>query len=187
MKMRTIEIDENLWSYLQKHAEPFVDTPNSVLNRILFETSEAPSPTNREPEVPAVSIQGIPKSLAQILEVVYEMEINGYSRTEATKRVAHKRGTSPQTITDKYCRQIGKKAHEIDLAPISRLSNPILRPCCSVMIRSGVLEISYKMIVTPAQSLPACKWGREPSSKTHGFPPARECRIDTTPQNSIIF
>jgi hypothetical protein len=42
------------------------------------------------------------------------MEINGYSRTEATKRVAHKRGTSPQTITDKYCRQIGKKAHEID-------------------------------------------------------------------------
>ena len=114
MKMHTIEIDENLWSYLQKHAEPFIDTPNSVLNRILFETSEVPSPTNRESEVPAVSIQGIPKSLAQILEVVYEMEINGYSRTEATKRVAHKRGTSPQTITDKYCRQIGKKAHEID-------------------------------------------------------------------------
>ena len=114
MKMHTIEIDENLWSYLQKHAEPFVDTPNSVLNRILFEASEVPSPTTHEPEVPAVSIQGIPKSLAQILEVVYEMEINGYSRTEATKRVAHKRGTSPQTITDKYCRQIGKKAHEID-------------------------------------------------------------------------
>ena len=114
MKMHTIEIDENLWSYLQKHAEPFVDTPNSVLNRILFDTSIAPSPTSREPKIPAVSIQGIPKSLAQILEVVYEMEINGYSRTEATKRVAHKRGTSPQTITDKYCRQIGKKAHEID-------------------------------------------------------------------------
>jgi negative regulator of replication initiation len=114
MKMHTIEIDENLWSYLQKHAEPFVDTPNSVLNRILFDTSNAPAQTHRELKIPAVSIQGIPKSLAQILEVVYEMEINGYSRTEATKRVAHKRGTSPQTITDKYCRQIGKKAHEID-------------------------------------------------------------------------
>jgi len=114
MKMHTIEIDENLWSYLQKHAEPFVDTPNSVLNRILFDTSNASSPTHHEFKIPAVSIQGIPKSLAQILEVVYEMEINGYSRTEATKRVAHKRGTSPQTITDKYCRQIGKKAHEID-------------------------------------------------------------------------
>ena len=114
MKMHTIEIDENIWSYLQKHAEPFVDTPNSVLNRILFNTSKIPSPEDRMPEIPTVSIQGIPKSLAQILEVVYEMEINGYSRTEATKRVAHKRGTSPQTITDKYCRQIGKKAHEID-------------------------------------------------------------------------
>lgn len=114
MKMHTIEIDENLWSYLQKHAEPFVDTPNSVLNRILFDTSKEPSQENSESKIPVVSIQGIPKSLAQILEVVYEMEINGYSRTEATKRVAHKRGTSPQTITDKYCRQIGKKAHEID-------------------------------------------------------------------------
>jgi negative regulator of replication initiation len=114
MKMHTIEIDENLWSYLQKHAEPFVDTPNSVLNRILFDTSKATVPTNDESQIPAVSIQGIPKSLAQILEVVYEMKINGYSRTEATKRVAHKRGNSPQTITDKYCRQIGKKAHEID-------------------------------------------------------------------------
>ena len=114
MKMHTIEIDANLWSYLQKHAEPFIDTPNSVLNRLLFDTSKASSPSEDEPKIPAVSIQGIPKSLAQILEVVYEMEVNGYSRTEATKRVAHNRGTSPQTITDKYCRQIGKKAQEID-------------------------------------------------------------------------
>ena len=104
----------NWWKRLElftKHAEPFIDTPNSVLNRVLFDTSNAPPSVSKSP---AVSIQGIPKSLAQILEVVYEMEINGYSRTEATKRVAHKRGTSPQTITDKYCRQIGKKAHEID-------------------------------------------------------------------------
>ena len=114
MKMHTIEIDANLWSYLQKHAEPFIDTPNSVLNRLLFDTSKTSFPSEDAPKIPAVSIKGIPKSLAQILEVVYEMEINGYSRTEATKRVAHKRGTSPQTITDKYCRQIGKKAHEID-------------------------------------------------------------------------
>ena len=114
MKMHTIEIDETIWGYLQKHAEPFVDTPNSVLNRLLFDTSKASFPSEDEPKIPAVSIQGIPKSLAQILEVVYEMEVNGYSRTEATKRVAHNRGTSPQTITDKYCRQIGKKAQEID-------------------------------------------------------------------------
>ena len=58
--------------------------------------------------------EGLPKSLSQILEVVYEMEVNGYTRTQATNRVAKKRGTAPQTITDKYCRQLGKRAHEID-------------------------------------------------------------------------
>jgi hypothetical protein len=114
MKMYSIEIDENIWSYLQKHAEPFIDTPNSVLNRVLLGTSKETPKKDAVPKIPAISIHGTPKSLAQILEVIYEMEINGYSRTEATNRVARKRGTAPQTITDKYCRQIGKKAHEID-------------------------------------------------------------------------
>lgn len=114
MKMHTIEIDENVWRHLQNHAEPFIDSPNSVLNRLLFGTSKGLSQRDSTSKPPEMSIKGIPKSLAQILEVVYEIEINGYSRTEATKRVAHKRSTSPQTITDKYCRQIGQKAHEID-------------------------------------------------------------------------
>jgi hypothetical protein len=82
--MYSIEIDEKVWGFLQKHAEPFIDTPNSVLNQILFGASKETD------------------------------KVNGYSRTEATNRVAQKRGTAPQTITDKYCRQIGKKAHEID-------------------------------------------------------------------------
>jgi hypothetical protein len=114
MKTHTIEIDETVWRHLQKHAEPFIDTPNSVLSRLLFGTGKDLPQRDRTPETPEMSIKGIPKSLAQILEVVYEIEVNGYSRTEATKHVAHKRGTSPQTITDKYCRQIGQKAHEID-------------------------------------------------------------------------
>jgi negative regulator of replication initiation len=114
MKMHSIEIDEKVWSFLQNHAEPFIDTPNSVLNRILFGTSKTTDAPESEPATPSVSIQGTPKSLSQILEVLYEIEVNGYSRTEATNRVAQKRGTAPQTITDKYCRQIGKKAHEID-------------------------------------------------------------------------
>ena len=112
MKMHLIEIDEKIWSFLQQRAEPFVDTPNSVLKRLLFgEEKEEEADTFL---IPTVSIQGLPKSLSQILEVVYEMEVNGYSRTQATNRVAKKRGTAPQTITDKYCRQLGKKAHEID-------------------------------------------------------------------------
>ena len=114
MQKYTIEVDEGIWHHLQRHAEPFVDTPNSVLNRLLFGEKEAPKDRPAVLSIPTVSIQGLPKSLAQILEVVYEMEVNGYSRTQATNRVAKKRGTAPQTITDKYCRQLGKRAHEID-------------------------------------------------------------------------
>ena len=114
MKMYPIEIDEKLWHYLQHNAEPFVDTPNSVLNRLLFGAGEKKEDPAALYTIPSVNIEGLPKSLSQILEVVYEMEVNGYSRIEATNRVAKKRGTAPQTITDKYCRQLGKRAHEID-------------------------------------------------------------------------
>jgi hypothetical protein len=114
VKQYSIEIDEDVWHYLQAHAEPFVDTPNSVLKRLLLDAKWASKETRPALSIPMVSIQGLPKSLAQILEVVYEMEVNGYSRTQATNRVAKKRGTAPQTVTDKYCRQLGKRAHEID-------------------------------------------------------------------------
>lgn len=112
--MFPIEIDESVWHYLQKHAEPFIDTPNSVLRRLLFGASTQPVKEAVGPEIPSVTVEGTPKSLAQILEVIYEIQINGYSRTEATNRVAETRGTASQTITDKYCRQLGRKAHEID-------------------------------------------------------------------------
>ena len=117
MKMYPIEIDERIWQFLQRNAEPFVDTPNSVLNRLLFGADELKETGEVEAAlytIPSVDIQGLPKSLSQILEVVYEMEVNGYSRIQATNRVAKKRGTAPQTITDKYCRQLGKRAYEID-------------------------------------------------------------------------
>ncbi|MGB5747132.1 MAG: hypothetical protein WBM69_09140 [Desulfobacterales bacterium] len=114
MKQYNIEIDAAVWQYLQRHAEPFVDTPNSVLKKLLFGETGPKEQAPAVLSIPSVNIQGLPKSLAQILEVVYEMEVNGYSRTQATNRVAKKRGTAPQTVTDKYCRQLGKRAHEID-------------------------------------------------------------------------
>ncbi len=114
MKMYSIEIDEKVWDLLQQNAEPFIDTPNSVLNRLLLAKAERKQETAPGYSIPSLSVEGLPKSLSQILEVVYEMEVNGYTRTQATNRVAKKRGTAPQTITDKYCRQLGKRAHDID-------------------------------------------------------------------------
>lgn len=114
MKMYSIEIDEKIWHLLQQNAEPFVDTPNSVLNRLINSKEKKQEEVTPLFELPSVSVEGLPKALSQILEVVYEMQVNGFSRTQATNRVAKKLGTAPQTITDKYCRQLGKRAHEID-------------------------------------------------------------------------
>ena len=113
MKMYDIRVDSDVWSHLQTFAEPFVDTPNSVLRRLFFH-----EPKHIEsPDTPysTIDIKGVPVALAQIFEVLYEIEVNGQTRINATRRVAAKRGTATQTIIDKYCRQLGKRANEIDL------------------------------------------------------------------------
>lgn len=108
--MHTIKIDDKVWKYLKKYAEPLEDTPNSVISRLLFGGTK----NNSVAEFANINIQGVPKALSQIFEVLYEMECRGLSRIEATHCVAEKRGTTPQTIIDKYCRQLNKRAHQID-------------------------------------------------------------------------
>lgn len=112
MTMHTIQIDDKIWNHLKKFAEPFEDTPNSVLRKLLF--GEDGDTDEGDAVATPFDIKGVPKALAQIFEVLYEIEINGCTRTEATHRVAAKRGTAPQTVIDKYCRQLNKRAHEID-------------------------------------------------------------------------
>ncbi|GAA2513660.1 hypothetical protein [Streptomyces longisporus] len=41
-RMRTIEIDDEVFAYLQRHSEPLVDSPNDVLRRQLLK-GEKPS------------------------------------------------------------------------------------------------------------------------------------------------
>ena len=110
MNKHWIEIDDDVWDYLKRFAEPFVDTPNSVLRRLLLDDEER----DDDVSLSMIDIKGVPKALSQIFEVLYEIEVNGCSRIEATHRVAQKRGTAPQTVIDKYCRQLNKRAHEID-------------------------------------------------------------------------
>ena len=117
MQYYKIEIDEKIWNFLKSEAEPFEDTPNSVLNRILF-GGRLPigNGINRDAAActPPSFPDGVPKALAQILEVIYEVKKSGRNRREATNLVAQRRNTAPQTVIDKYCRQLGKRAYEID-------------------------------------------------------------------------
>ena len=117
MKSYGIEVDEKVWNYLKGKAEPFVDTPNTVLHKILFgDNSVSDRKTGLKHPVDAELCfpSGIPKALEQILEVIYEVKKIGRSRNEATNIVAERRNTAPQTVIDKYCRQLGKRAYEID-------------------------------------------------------------------------
>jgi negative regulator of replication initiation len=115
-----IDIDEDIWSFLKKHAEPFEDTPNTVLKRLLRVNGTAKSregQTNAssitKAEIPSFS-NSAPAALQQILEVIFLVKKLGHTRTEATNLVAEKRGIAPQTVIDKYCRQLNKQAYEID-------------------------------------------------------------------------
>jgi hypothetical protein len=44
---QVIRIDDDVWAALQKQATPLVDTPNSVLRRILQLPERAPSPSTK--------------------------------------------------------------------------------------------------------------------------------------------
>ena len=115
--MHKIEVDEVVWGLLKKQAEPFEDTPNSVLRRLLLAKSQktisAQFLSSGNGETP-VFPKGVPTALQQILEVAYLVVKLGYTRTEATNTVAKRREVAPQTVIDKYCRQLNKKAFEID-------------------------------------------------------------------------
>jgi hypothetical protein len=102
-----------------EHAEPLTDTANSVLHRLLFNTSSQTSPEYRmqpitKPLTKPPIYSGMPKALTQIIEVVYEVVKMNRSRPDATTVVSKRHGTSPQTILDKYCRQLHMKAHDFD-------------------------------------------------------------------------
>ena len=113
MKMHTIEIDNEVLSFLKKNAEPLEDTHNSVLRKLLLGKSIQKIGSGTKEEGPKIP-DGVPKALSQILEVIYFVKKRGYARTAATNKVAMLRNTAPQTIIDKYCRQLDKKAFEID-------------------------------------------------------------------------
>ena len=116
-KMIQIWVDEEVYDFLKRHAEPFKnppDSPNSILRRFLpLGTNKADNqglPNKREvPTLPAST----PEALTQILEMVFLVK-GGLSRTKATRLVAEMNRVAIPTVIDKYTRQLGKRAAEID-------------------------------------------------------------------------
>lgn len=120
MRMHKIDIDQEVLGYLKEQAEPFTDTPNDVLRRFLLgKTSGEKLHKFKPSEIlshnPPPVLAGIPKALEHILQVVYLTHFSGIPRSKATKDVAKMHGgIAPQTVSDKYCRQLNLKAAEFD-------------------------------------------------------------------------
>lgn len=123
MPNHMIEVDDDVMAYLRTKAEPFVDTPNSVLRRVLLAASV--SKPGRAPGVvvpvlasspsPKVDIPfGMPEALRQTLEVVSYMRRSGVDRNSATLFVAKSHNIARETVSDKYCRQMGLTAAQLD-------------------------------------------------------------------------
>lgn len=116
MQKHTIEIDEEIFELLKKQAEPFVDSPNDVLRRLLLKDKSSSHPRekktnqNAPPSVPA----GTPKALEQTLQVIFLAHRQNISRPKATKIVAELHGVKKPTVQDKYCRQLNLSASDLD-------------------------------------------------------------------------
>ena len=113
-RMYQIEVDEEVYNFLKQHAEPFEDTPNRVLRRFLPLKSDEVEIKHDVREVFPRFPESVPSALAQILEMIILVKKEGQSRVEATHTVADFRGVSTQAVIDKYTRQLGKKAYEVD-------------------------------------------------------------------------
>ena len=111
-KMHQIEVDGEVYDFLKKNAEPFVDTPNKVLRRFL-PLHNIETESQRKDDIPEFR-PGVPEALAQILQVMYLVKNKDFGRVQATREVAEARGITYQAVIDKYTRQLGKKAYEID-------------------------------------------------------------------------
>ncbi|MDT9701876.1 hypothetical protein [Streptomyces sp. P17] len=67
--MRTIQIDEEVFAYLQRHSEPLVDTPNDVLRRELLKEKAASADDGGGTKSPAaVASKRRPGRLMPIIE-----------------------------------------------------------------------------------------------------------------------
>jgi hypothetical protein len=121
MEFHKVEVDDEVFQYVKREAEPLVDTFNSVLKRLLLIPDQKFDKFKQKVISPlrASSLllnlpSQTPQALQHILEVAYLVRGGAYDRPSATQFVAKRHNVFPQTVLDKYCRQLNLKAKEFD-------------------------------------------------------------------------
>ncbi len=115
MNFHQVQVDNDVFEYVKMHAEPLVDDFNSALKKMLgigqirTPIKKSKTYTNNFRQIPL----GTPQALIQILKVI-QYVIRGKNRKEATRLVAKEHDVTPQTVMDKYCRQLGLTALEFE-------------------------------------------------------------------------
>ncbi|HTV43698.1 MAG TPA: hypothetical protein VMF05_00145 [Stellaceae bacterium] len=126
MPMHKVEVDDEVFALVQSHAVPLVDSFNSALRRLL--SSGELTKRKGQPAQTTGSVKdlegyrhphGTPQALSQVLDVVRLVHGGSDTRSEATRRIAATLDIAPQTVLDKYTRQLGLTAVQFDrlLAP----------------------------------------------------------------------
>ena len=121
MEFHKVEVDDEVFQYVKRNAEPLIDTFNSVLRRLLLNLDKK-SDKPKQKAINPLQADGFlpnlpretPQALQHILEVAYLVHGGAYDRPNATQFVAKQHGVFPQTVLDKYCRQLNLKAREFD-------------------------------------------------------------------------
>jgi hypothetical protein len=85
----TIRIDDEVFAELKKHAEPFVDTPNSVIRRLLKLGAAGPAVGDGTSEVELEGVVGAPRGEQDRARVVRQRR----RRAKATRRPRAKTGS----------------------------------------------------------------------------------------------
>jgi hypothetical protein len=135
----TIEVDEEVFSYLEERAKARLETHNTVLHRellkngwvsvlpVISDTVHTPGRKRVNGEAPTLT--GLPSlpfdtpaALQQVLWVTHLVRKNGRARSDASADVAKRLRVAPQTVNDKYCRQLGLTANGFD----KLLRDPVL-------------------------------------------------------------
>lgn len=117
---RTIKIDNEVYEFLKSNAEPFHDTPNSVLHKLLLGQNNEETSIEQKERLIDSGIQlpllknGTNMSVKQILLVAYLVVEKEYLRTVAKNYVADYLGVTKETIHDKYTRGLGLTPQKVD-------------------------------------------------------------------------